>query len=103
MRKQPFVTLLHAGLQLFAIAALSSLPACLAENPAEIPVDGDFLTSGLHAPETIIRAGQKLGPWNVDLGSVGLHVADYDVPSGVGHVLDLNGTRSGSLYHHRTR
>lgn len=98
MHLEPFRRRLLAGLRIVAIAAVTSFVPCFAENPAEIPVDGDFLTSGLSAKENIVRAGQKIGPWNVDLGSVGLHIGDFTVPSGVGHVLDLNGTRSGSLY-----
>jgi cytochrome c peroxidase len=89
----------HHYLRLIAVMALTfSLPSAGAENPAEIPVDGDFLASGLHAPVNLIRAGGKIGPWSVDMGNVELHVGDYSVPSGVGHVVDLNGTRSGSMY-----
>jgi hypothetical protein len=86
----------RALLTLLALACYVS--AASAENPAEIPVDGDFLTSGLTAPASLIRAGQKIGPWSVDMGNVGLHIGDFSVPSGVGHVIDLNGTRSGSMY-----
>jgi cytochrome c peroxidase len=98
MHQQLSRKLLHFGLRLLTVTAVTSLATCFAENPAEIPIDGDFLTSGLQATENIVRAGQKIGPWNVDLGSVGLHIGDFAVPSGVGHVIDLNGTRSGSLY-----
>jgi cytochrome c553 len=83
---------------LVLVATACFLPHIQAENPAEIPVDGDLLTSGLTAPATLIRDGQKIGPWSVDMGNVGLHIGTYGVPSGVGHVVDLNGTRSGSMY-----
>ncbi|MFM7058725.1 MAG: cytochrome c peroxidase [Planctomycetota bacterium] len=86
-------------LGLIAVTALAFLlPPATAENPAEIPIDGDFLTCGLQASMNLVRAGQKIGPWSVDMGNVGLHVGEYAVPSGVGHVVDLNGTRSGSMY-----
>lgn len=61
-------------------------------------VDGFFEESGLSARVNIVTAPATLGRWTVDLGNVALHVNDIKVPDDHGNAVDLNGTRSGSLY-----
>jgi len=61
-------------------------------------VDGFFEESGLSERVNIVTAPATLGRWTVDLGNVALHVNDIKVPDDHGNAVDLNGTRSGSLY-----
>jgi len=61
-------------------------------------LDGWFAGSELRAAETILRAPRKFGAWTVDMGDVGLHIGSLSAHADVGNVVDLNGTRSGSMY-----
>jgi len=61
-------------------------------------LDGWFAGSELRAAETILRAPRTFGAWTVDMGDVGLHIGSLSAHADVGNVVDLNGTRSGSMY-----
>jgi len=61
-------------------------------------VDGFFDESDLTDPVNIVAAPAKVGRWTVDVGNVALHVNDFKVPYDRGNAVDLNGTRSGSLF-----
>jgi hypothetical protein len=41
---------------------------------------------------------KKIGEWQVDLGDVDVVVGEYRPPGYRGNAIDLNGTRSGSIY-----
>ncbi|MEY3175299.1 MAG: hypothetical protein RLZZ436_3213 [Planctomycetota bacterium] len=70
-------------------------PLSLKRNLA---LDGNFNETGHPRGVALLTAPTKFGPWTVDMGSVGLHVGDFDTPDGNGNVIDLNGSRSGSVY-----
>ena len=63
-----------------------------------LALDGDFTNGGTATTSGIIAAPRKFGAWTVDLGNVGLHVNEFSTPGGVGNVVDLNGTRAGSIF-----
>ena len=63
-----------------------------------LALDGWFAGSELRAAETILRAPRKFGAWTVDMGDAGLHIGSLSAHADVGNVVDLNGTRSGSIY-----
>jgi len=63
-----------------------------------IALDSFFAESEHRAKVTNIRAPGKLGGWTVDVGDVGLHINDFAIPNGFGNAVDLNGTRSGSIF-----
>ncbi|MFM8474861.1 MAG: cytochrome c peroxidase [Planctomycetaceae bacterium] len=63
-----------------------------------IAVDGDFNDTAFPPGASLLAAPKTFGPWTVDRGSVEMHVGEFDTPDGLGNVIDLNGTRSGSLY-----
>jgi len=65
--------------------------------PPLVP-DGEFAAAGFAVGEYLVRAGQTIGPWAVDLGNVGLHVGQVAVPGPGMNVVDLNGNRGGSLF-----
>ncbi len=63
-----------------------------------LALDGWFAGSELREAETILRAPRKFGAWTVDMGDAGLHIGSLSAHADVGNVVDLNGTRSGSIY-----
>lgn len=63
-----------------------------------IAADSFFAESEHRARVTNIRAPGKFGGWTVDVGDVGLHINDFAIPNGFGNAVDLNGTRSGSMF-----
>ena len=90
-----------------AMLGLACAPdALLAQDAASTPLslkrnlalDSDFLDSEFPSGATLITAPRKFGPWSVDLGSIGIHANEFVTLDGIGNVVDLNGTRSGSLY-----
>lgn len=83
--------------------SLQANPVMAQAPPVTIPVafsnialDGLFNSNG-NAVTTTVSAVRKLGAWTVEVGNVGLHVKDFTTPSGLGNVVDLNGSRSGTL------
>ncbi|MEN9557124.1 MAG: hypothetical protein RLZZ232_3410, partial [Planctomycetota bacterium] len=60
--------------------------------------DSFFAESAFRSRVSTVRAPGKFGAWTVDLGDVALHINDFAVKDGFGNAVDLNGTRSGSLY-----
>ncbi|MEY3175300.1 MAG: hypothetical protein RLZZ436_3214, partial [Planctomycetota bacterium] len=91
-----------------AAAALGLLsqqvPTVAQDVPATIPVtlqnlalDGQFTNGGQATASALISSGRRFGAWTVELGNVGLHVNEFSTPGGFGNVVDLNGTRSGSI------
>ncbi len=101
------VRALRGAMAAAAILGLASGDAQLAaQDPADTPlslkrnlaIDGDFNETAFTPGSSLLAAPKKFGPWTVDLGNVGLHVGEFDTPDGLGNVIDLNGTRSGSLY-----
>jgi cytochrome c peroxidase len=94
-----------------AFLLMGALAGCTAMVSAQQPVaavplvqapplvaDGEFAAAGFAPGEYLVRAGQSIGPWNVDLGNVGLHVGQVAVPGPGMNVVDLNGNRGGSLF-----
>ncbi|MGV2333354.1 MAG UNVERIFIED_CONTAM: hypothetical protein LVR18_04235 [Planctomycetaceae bacterium] len=81
-----------------------ALPAVAQDVPAaplilrNLVLDGDFTNGGTATTSSVIAAPRKFGAWTVDLGNVGLHVNEFATPGGVGNVIDLNGTRAGSIF-----
>ncbi|MFN5797800.1 MAG: DUF642 domain-containing protein [Planctomyces sp.] len=59
--------------------------------------DGAFSAPG-YARTTLVRTQKKIGEWQVDLGDVDVVVGEYRPPGYRGNAIDLNGTRSGSIY-----
>jgi len=92
---------LFAGVLTASAAALPAQQLApvvpLAQAPPLVP-DGEFAAAGFAVGEYLVRAGQTIGPWSVDLGNVGLHVGQVAVPGPGMNVLDLNGNRGGSLF-----
>jgi hypothetical protein len=98
------------GLRQATVAAIVGLAASqspmaaqdLAETPLSLKrnlaIDGDFNDTSFQPGASVLAAPKKFGPWTVDMGSVGMHAGEFDTPDGLGNVIDLNGTRSGSLY-----
>ena len=64
----------------------------------QLAADGSFAAPGFAAGEYLVSARQTIGPWNVDLGNVGLHVGQFAMPRVEQNAVDLNGNRSGSLF-----
>jgi cytochrome c peroxidase len=108
-----FFRVLHRAKALRRVVAATAIlgAACSggqvsAQDPLDTPlslkrnlaIDGDFNETSFPTGASLLAAPQKFGPWTVDLGSVGLHADEFDTPDGLGNVIDLNGTRSGSLY-----
>ena len=99
-------TLLHRLVAATILPIVGGTDAILAQDVATTPLslkrnlafDSDFLDSDFPAGATLLAAPQKFGPWSVDLGSVGVHVGEFSTLDGIGNVVDLNGTRSGSLF-----
>ncbi|MFY8059509.1 MAG: hypothetical protein ACOVRM_17320, partial [Planctomycetaceae bacterium] len=107
--------LLGCGLGVLAVGfrgVSAQEPISLTEFPAEVqpavaePVgaeqldlarDGAFSAPG-YAQTTLVRTQRKVGDWQVDLGDVDVLVGEYRPPGYRGNVIDLNGTRSGSIY-----
>jgi len=93
-----------AAAAIFGLAGSQSQLAAqdLAETPLSLKrnlaVDGDFNETSFQPGASVLAAPKKFGPWTVDMGSVGMHVGEFDTPDRLGNVVDLNGTRSGSLY-----
>lgn len=89
-----------------ALGLLVSASSSVAQDvPATVPLvlrnlaqDGDFTSGGAATSSRLIAAPGKFGAWTVDLGNVGLHVGEFATPGGVGNAVDLNGTRSGSIF-----
>ena len=66
-------------------------------EPLDLVRDGMF-SAPEYAQTTLVRTQKKIGEWQVDLGDVDVHVGEYRPDRYQGKVIDLNGTRSGSIY-----
>ena len=66
-------------------------------EPLDLVRDGMF-SAPEYAQTTLVRTQKKIGDWQVDLGDVDVHVGEYRPDGYQGKVIDLNGTRSGSIY-----
>jgi len=71
-------------------------PATIPVTFSNIALDGLFTNSSI-AVTTTVSAPRKIGSWTVEVGNIGLHVKDFTTPSALGNVVDLNGSRSGTL------
>jgi len=60
--------------------------------------DSFFAESAFRSRSNTVKSPGKFGAWTVDLGDVGLHINDFAVKDAFGNAVDLNGTRSGSMY-----
>ena len=81
----------------FGIGGILSSPV-RGELPINLIRDSWFVGTGHTAPVNLIQTRQSLGLWKVDLGNVGLHIGTYATPGNAGNAVDLNGTRSGSMF-----
>ncbi|MFM8474860.1 MAG: hypothetical protein ACKOEO_03575, partial [Planctomycetaceae bacterium] len=102
---RPFRRLAEAGMAATLGLLVSASCSVGQDVPATPPLvlrnlaqDGDFTRGGSAVSTQVIAAPTKFGAWTVDLGNVGLHVGEFATPGGVGNVVDLNGTRSGSIF-----
>ena len=84
-----------AACVLLTLAVLGTADSLVAQ---QLAADGSFAAPGFAAGEYLVSARQTIGPWNVDLGNVGLHVGQFAMPRVEQNAVDLNGTRSGSLF-----
>ena len=84
-----------AACVLLTLAVLGTADSLVAQ---QLAADGSFAAPGFAAGEYLVSARQTIGPWNVDLGNVGLHVGQFAMPRVEQNAVDLNGNRSGSLF-----
>ena len=77
--------------------AVPELVEPVAPEQVDLIRDGVFSAPG-YAGTTLVRTQRKVGEWQVDIGDVDLHVGEYRPAGYQGNVIDLNGTRSGSIY-----
>jgi len=86
------------GLADFPVAEELAVPeANGGPEPLDLVRDGIF-SAPEYAQTTLVRTQKKIGEWQVDLGDVDVHVGEYSPSGHKGKVIDLNGTRSGSIY-----
>lgn len=85
------------GLTEFPAAVEPAVVEPVGAEQLDLVRDGAFSAPG-YAQTTLVRTQRKVGDWQVDLGDVDVMVGEYSPPGYRGNVIDLNGTRSGSIY-----